>query len=252
LVSPGDPLSNPDIFPTGRNQYQYDAAKMPTREAWAVGQRMAEQTLALHRKAHGEFPNKLSVTLWANTLIRTHGALEAEVLYLLGLKPVWDDRGDVKDIELISPLGRSRVDVVMTVTGMYRDSFPEKMLLLDKAVRLANAAPAEAGVKNFVHDNTEKISAELAGKGARPEDSQRLAMLRIFGAQTGSYGTGVGDTLRNSERWSQTLASTWTACHLHSRMMHGLSRRVKCSNCSCAAYRASSTVGAAISMASWT
>jgi cobaltochelatase CobN len=201
---PGDPLSNPDIFPTGRNQYQYDAAKMPTREAWAVGQRMAEQTLALHRKAHGEFPNKLSVTLWANTLIRTHGALEAEVLYLLGLKPVWDDRGDVKDIELISPLGRSRVDVVMTVTGMYRDSFPEKMLLLDKAVRLANAAPAEAGVKNFVHDNTEKISAELAGKGARPEDSQRLAMLRIFGAQTGSYGTGVGDTLRNSERWSQT------------------------------------------------
>ena len=78
---PGDPLSNPDIFPTGRNQYQSNPQKLPTREAWAIGKRMAVQTLDMHRGSHGgDYPGKLSVTLWANTLIRSHGALESEVL----------------------------------------------------------------------------------------------------------------------------------------------------------------------------
>ncbi len=200
---PGDPLSNPDIFPTGRNQYQYNPAKLPTREAWAVGQRMAQQTLEMHRSRHGAEANKLSVTLWANTLIRTHGALESEVLYLLGVEPVWDQRGDVTDVRLVTPLGRPRVDVVMSITSMYRDSFPDKVLLLDKAVRLANDAPAEAGQANYIQANTERLARELAGRGASPEDSRSLALLRIFGAQTGQYGTGVDGAVKASESWTQ-------------------------------------------------
>lgn len=200
---PGDPLSNPDIFPTGRNQYQHDPQKLPTREAWAVGRRMAEQTLETHRRRYGAYPSKLSVTLWANTLIRTHGALESEVLCLLGLEPVWNERGDVTDVKPVVPLGRPRVDVVMTVTGMYRDCFPDKMLLLDKAVRLAHDAPPESGQVNYVHDNTEKIARELAGRGADPRESRKLALLRIFGAQTGQYGTGVGGRARDSHQWSK-------------------------------------------------
>jgi len=200
---PGDPLSNPDIFPTGRNQYQSNPAKLPTREAWAVGQRMAEQTLDMHRRRHAAEPNKLSVTLWANTLIRTHGALESEVLYLLGVEPVWDQRGDVTDVRVVTPLGRPRVDVVMTITSMYRDSFPDKVLLLDKAVRLAIDAPAEAGQANHVQANTERLARELAGSGASPEAVRSLALLRIFGAQTGQYGTGVDGVIDASESWTQ-------------------------------------------------
>ncbi|NLX99101.1 MAG: cobaltochelatase subunit CobN [Rhodopirellula sp.] len=200
---PGDPLSNPDIFPTGRNQYQYNSAKLPTREAWRVGKRMAEETLEIHRRRYGDYPGKLSVTLWANTLIRTHGALEAEILCFLGVEPVWNSRGDLEDVKLITPLGRPRVDVVMTVTGMYRDSFPDKMLLLDKAVRLAADAPAESGMPNHVGLNTERIARELTGKGTKPEESRELALVRIFGAQTGMYGTGVGGLVQSSGRWSQ-------------------------------------------------
>jgi cobaltochelatase CobN len=197
---PGDPLSNPDIFPTGRNQYQHNPAKLPTREAWAIGKRMAEQTLALHRRRYGSDPSKLSVTLWANTLIRTHGVLESEILHLLGLEPVWNQRGDVTDVRLATPLGRPRIDVVMTVTGMYRDCFPDKVLLLDKAVRLAHDAPPEAGLANHVALNTQKIAQELKGSGTDAKTSQRLALLRIFGAQTGQYGTGVGARVNASER----------------------------------------------------
>ena len=75
---PGDPLSNPDTFPTGRNQFQTDPAKLPSREAWAVGRHMAEQTLALHQRTHGAPPAKLGFTLWANTLIRSQGALKSQ------------------------------------------------------------------------------------------------------------------------------------------------------------------------------
>ncbi|HIQ20266.1 MAG TPA: hypothetical protein EYH34_03370, partial [Planctomycetes bacterium] len=200
---PGDPLSNPAIFPTGRNQYQYNPKKLPTREAWAVGKRMAQQTLDIHRRRHGDYPSKLSVTLWANTLIRTHGVLESEILYFSGLEPVWNRRGDVVDVKLITPLGRPRVDVVMTVTGMYRDSFPDKMLLLDKAVRLAYDAPPESGIPNYIHIHTQKISLELTGKGADPDESQKSALVRIFGAQTGTYGTGVDGFVRASEQWCE-------------------------------------------------
>ena len=200
---PGDPLSNPDIFPTGRNQYQHDPRKMPTREAWAVGQRMAEQMLQMHRQRHGELPQKVSVTLWANTLIRTDGALECEVLYLLGVEPVWNRRGDLDDVKLVSPLGRPRVDVVMTVTGMYRDSFPDKILLLDKAVRLAHAAPAESGQPNHLQQHVQEVTRELIGKGTKREQSEQLALLRIFGAKTGVYGTGVDGFVKASESWSE-------------------------------------------------
>ncbi len=200
---PGDPLSNPDIFPTGRNQYQYNPRKLPTEQAWEVGKQMAQQTIDIHRRRYGRYPSKLSITLWANTMIRTHGALEAEVLYLLGVEPVWNRRGDLEDVRLITPLGRPRIDVVMTVTGMYRDCFPEKILLLDKAVRLACDAPAESGQTNHLRLNTQQLARRLVGQGTSPEESEQLARLRIFGAQTGMYGTGVDGLVRASGRWTQ-------------------------------------------------
>ncbi|MGA7501602.1 MAG: cobaltochelatase subunit CobN [Isosphaeraceae bacterium] len=189
---PGDPLSNPETFPTGRNQFQTDPAKLPSREAWAVGRRMAEQTLDKHRRAQGSPPAKLGFTLWANTLIRSQGALESEVLYLLGVEPVWNARGDVADVKLVTPaLGRVRVDVVITITGMYRDTFADKVLLLDKAIRLAQEAPAESGQPNFVRSNTEAIARELTGRGVKPDEARQLARLRIFGAEPGQYGAGM-------------------------------------------------------------
>ncbi len=188
---PGDPLSNPDTFPTGRNQFQTDPAKIPSREAWTVGRRMAEQTLEKHRRAQGSLPAKLGFTLWANTLIRSQGALESEVLYLLGVEPVWNARGDVTDVKLVTPLGRPRIDVVITMTGMYRDTFADKVLLLDKAIRLAQEALPESDQPNLARSNTDAVARELIGRGAKPEEARQLARVRIFGAEPGQYGAGM-------------------------------------------------------------
>lgn len=198
---PGDPLSNPAIFPTGRNQHQTDPAKIPSREAWAVGARMAEQTIELHRRKHGKPPEKLGVTLWANTLIRSQGALEAQVLHLLGVEPVWNSRGDVTDVKLVEPLGRPRVDVVLTLTGMYRDNFGDKALLLDKAVRLAAAAAEAPESPNFVARHSDAIARELSGRGIKGEEARKLSRTRIFGAEPGKYGSGL-ERVPASEGWA--------------------------------------------------
>lgn len=217
---PGDPLSNPAIFPTGRNQFQVNPDKLPSREAWAVGQRMAEQTIALHTEKYGEPPTKLGITLWANTLIRTDGVLEAEVLSLLGVEPVWSSRGDLIDVRLVDPPDRPRIDVVMTVTGMYRDSFPEKILLLDRAVRLAAEAEEQPGRPNHVRRNAEAVARELIGAGGDAEASRKRALLRIFGAPTGQYGTGVDHFVSASQGWSDEYE---IADHYMERMANSFS-----------------------------
>ena len=199
---PGDPISNPDVLPTGRNQYQINPAKLPTREAWEVGKHMAQATLDLHLKEHGKSLTKIGITLWANTLIRTQGALEAQTLWLMGVEPVWNSRGDVEDVQLMTELGRPRIDVVMTVTGMYRDSFPDKMLLLDKAVLLAAAADDEKSAPNYLRRNTDTIAKELRSRGATEKESDRLAKIRIFGAEPGKYGAGLG-RIPATDRWSK-------------------------------------------------
>ncbi len=102
----GDPIKNPDAYPTGRNLYGFDPSRVPTPQAWAAGKDAAEQLIAEHQRLTGKAPNKLAVSLWSVETMRHQGLLEAQALWLLGVEPVWDDGGRVTGVKLV-PAQRS-------------------------------------------------------------------------------------------------------------------------------------------------
>jgi cobaltochelatase CobN len=119
----GDPLRSPGAVPTGRNMHDLDPRAFPTRAAWEVGQRMAGKLLEQWVAKNGKFPEKMSFVLWYGETTRHQGIAEAQALSLLGVEPVWNGRGHVDDVALTpaAKLGRPRVDVVLTMSGLYRD-----------------------------------------------------------------------------------------------------------------------------------
>lgn len=123
----GDPVRTPDVIPTGRNLYSFDSREIPTRAAWSVGVEMADQLLEQCLAENGTYPQKVAVFLWATETMKHQGVMESEIMYLMGVKPVWDAWGRPTNVELIpeAELGRPRIDVVIVPSGVYRDTFPE-------------------------------------------------------------------------------------------------------------------------------
>ncbi len=104
FISPGsglDPIMNPDAVPTGRNYYSINSKLYPSEATWEVGKSLAIQMLEDYYKEHGEYPKKVSFSRFGVEFIADHGTLEAEILYLLGVKPVWDKYGYVTGVEAI-------------------------------------------------------------------------------------------------------------------------------------------------------
>lgn len=197
----GDPIKNPDALPTGRNLYGFDPSRVPTQAAWEAGREAFDQLLATHRSKTGKAPQKLTFTLWSVETMRHFGLLEAQALWALGVEPVWDAGGRVSDVRLVSraTLGRPRVDVVLSATGLYRDHFPNVMRLLAKAARLAAEAVDEAD--NPVAANTRRIAASLKAKGWSDARALNAAQTRIFSSESGRYGTGLDDAALATDTW---------------------------------------------------
>ena len=196
----GDPIKNPDAYPTGRNLYGFDPSRIPTRQAWEAGKAAAENLLAEHRKLTGAAPQKLTLSLWSVETMRHQGILEAQALWLMGVEPVWDAGGRVTDVKLISreALGRPRVDVVLSATGLYRDHFPNVMKQLARAAQLASEA---AESDNPVAANSRRIAAELEKQGMSAAAARRAGQTRIFSSETGRYGTGLDDATLATDTW---------------------------------------------------
>lgn len=196
----GDPVRNPETLPSGRNFYAFDQRIVPTEAAWTLGQEMADQMLEAYVADHGTYPKKVAYILWAGETTRHEGVMEAEILYLLGVKPVWNS-GRVVDVEAIpmETLGRPRIDVVMQISGLYRDMYPDKVRLLDKAVKLAYA---QEDSPNYVRENADALKSSLASEGSLSEsEALDLALLRIFGSSDGAYGTGLPNAVSASDTW---------------------------------------------------
>jgi cobaltochelatase CobN len=196
----GDPIKNPEAYPTGRNLYGFDPSRVPTPQAWAAGQAAAEQVIALHRQRTGQWPKKLALSLWSVETMRQQGLLEAQALALLGVQPLWDNGGRVVGVKLIErqTLRHPRVDVVLSATGLYRDHFPNVMKHLARAVELAAAA---ADDDNAVAANTRRLAAELQRQGVAAEAAGRAALTRLFSSESGRYGTGLDDAVLASDTW---------------------------------------------------
>jgi len=203
-AGPGnDPLRNPDVLPTGKNFYGFDPTRLPTTATWETGKALAEEMLGGYLKRHqDQYPDRLVFNLFATETNRHEGSLEAEILYLMGVKPVWNQRGRVQGVELISreELGRPRVDVTIVPSGLYRDLFPVLMLLLDQAVDLVKNADAEG---NPLRLHVETMQAELEQQGIAPEQARRMASVRLFTEPTGAYGTGLSRVIPADESWQE-------------------------------------------------
>ncbi|WP_026426102.1 cobaltochelatase subunit CobN [Actinokineospora inagensis] len=185
---PAGPSGSPlrglvNVLPTGRNFYSVDPKAVPSRLAWETGSAMAESLLARYRKDTGEWPRSVGLSVWGTSAMRTAGDDIAEVLALLGVRPVWDEASRrVSDLEVISlaELGRPRVDVTVRISGFFRDAFPHVVYLLDDAVRLV-AALDESTEDNYVR----------AHVLADADKDDRTATTRIFGSKPGAYGAGL-------------------------------------------------------------
>src|SRR3954462_14647845 len=94
---PAGPSGSPlrglvNVLPTGRNFYSVDPRAIPSRLAWETGAAMAESLVERYRADHdGQFPRSVGLSVWGTSAMRTSGDDVAEVLALLGVRPVWDD-----------------------------------------------------------------------------------------------------------------------------------------------------------------
>jgi len=180
-VPGGDLLRNPDILPTGRNIHAFDPFRMPTAYACQDGAKQAELLL----KTHKTLPRSVALVLWGSDNIKSDGGPIAQALALMGAKPRFDSFGRLSGADLIplEELGRPRIDVVMTLSGIFRDLLPLQTRLLAQAA-LQAAQADEPLDQNFVRANTlayaEKMNVPLEN-----------AALRVFSNAEGAYGSNV-------------------------------------------------------------
>ncbi|TSE18498.1 Aerobic cobaltochelatase subunit CobN [Tepidimonas alkaliphilus] len=200
----GDPIRNPDALPTGRNVYGFDPSRVPTRSAYEAGKKALDALITEYRVKTGQPPTKLAFTMWSTETLRHLGILEAQALYALGVRPRWDAGGRVIGMEVIpiTELGRPRIDVVISMTGLWRDQFPNVMERLNEAIALVEALPEEA-VVNPVRANTARVEQALRARGIPAAEAREFALTRLFGNESGDYGTGLPEATLASDQWNE-------------------------------------------------
>jgi len=198
----GDPIRSPEALPTGKNLYGFDPSKIPTQAAWESGKILMDDLIANYHNDHGAYPDKLTFTMWSIETMRHLGVVESQVLYAMGVRPVWSDSGRVTGTEIIpySELKRPRVDVVLTATGLYRDAFPNIIMMIAKAIEDVVALKEE---NNFVYRHANELKKELIKGGMTEEDAGKFSSIRIFSNESGNYGTNVGGASMASDTWKK-------------------------------------------------
>ncbi len=195
-IEPGpgaDIVQNPQVLPTGRNTHAVNPYSVPSQVAFDRARYTAEALLGRYMEEHGRYPRALALVLWGLDNIKTQGEGVAQALWLLGVRPVRDALNRATDVAVIplEELKRPRIDVVMTVSGIFRDLFTPTMTLLDKAVRRV-AALDEPLDLNYVRRNI----AEQMNENVSDFDD---AVTRVFSNAPGNYGTNVNFMVMDSQ-----------------------------------------------------
>ncbi len=175
-----------DALPTGRNFFSVDTRAVPTEAAWRIGRRAAEALVMRYMQDEGEWPRSVALTVWGTANMRTGGDDIAQVLALIGAEPSWEaGTGRVTGFRVLTlaELKRPRVDVTLRISGMFRDSFPEQIDLIDSAIR--------AVAERDEPDDANPIAAARRREGNA---------LRIFGSAPGAYGAGL-QALMDHDAW---------------------------------------------------
>ncbi|HBB56407.1 MAG TPA: magnesium chelatase subunit H [Hyphomonadaceae bacterium] len=190
----GDLIRSPDILPTGRNLHGFDPFRLPSAFAIADGARQADRLLAKHRAEGGNLPQTVAIVLWGTDNLKSEGAPIAQALALMGAQPRFDAYGRLCGAKLIplAELGRPRIDVVATLSGIFRDLLPLQTQMLAEAAYLCASAD-EPLDQNFIRAHA------LAVQEAQGVDLETAA-LRVFSNAEGAYGANVNQLI-DSGAW---------------------------------------------------
>ena len=187
----GDLIRNPEVLPTGRNIHGFDPFRIPSRFAMQDGTAQAEALIARHTADTGGAPTTLAMVLWGTDNLKSEGAQIAQVLALIGATPRFDSYGRLAGAELIplSELGRPRIDVIVTLSGIFRDLLPLQTRMIADAAFLAASAD-EPLDRNHVRANSlmhqQKHGCDL-----------ETAALRVYSNAEGAYGANVNLMIDN-------------------------------------------------------
>ena len=195
----GDPIRNPDVLPTGKNIHALDPQSIPTTAAVKSAQIVVERLIERQRAENGgAYPETIACVLWGTDNIKTYGESLAQVMWMVGVRPVPDAIGRVNKLELIplAELGRPRIDVVINCSGVFRDLFINQMNLLDQAVKMAAEAD-EPPAMNYVRKHALAQAAEMG-------INLRQAATRVFSNASGSYAANINLAVENSTWESET------------------------------------------------
>ncbi|GAB3741895.1 cobaltochelatase subunit CobN [Microlunatus parietis] len=193
----GDPIREPNVLPTGRNTYAIDPTTIPTAAAVRRG-RDSAQALLNKITDTGELPESVALVIWGIETIKSRGETLGQAFALLGVEPYADSHGRVNRFRILDPeaLGRPRIDVVLTASGVFRDLFGQAMGLLDEAIR-AVAVLDEDPERNYVRKHALEQAREL---GIEVAD----AATRVFSNAPGDYGSGVNHVV-DASTWETDL-----------------------------------------------
>ena len=201
----GDLVRTPDILPTGRNLHGFDPYRIPSAYAVRDGAQQAERLLARHMSDGNALPETIAMVLWGTDNLKTEGAPIAQVLALIGAAPRFDSYGRLAGAILkpLAAMSHPRIDVVVSLSGIFRDLMPLQIKLLAEASFLAASAD-EPVERNFVRKHALAYVAQHGG-------DLETAALRVFGNADGAYGANVNHLVDNG-LWNDEdeLAETYT------------------------------------------
>jgi len=204
-VAGGDLLRTPQILPTGRNLHGFDPYRIPSAFAMKDGAKQAARIVERHLALGNPLPESIAFVLWGTDNLKSEGGPIAQALALIGAKPRFDSYGRLSGAALVplEELGRPRIDVVITLSGIFRDLLPLQTRLLAEAAFLAATAdePPELNfVRKHALETQEKTGCDL-----------ETAALRVFSNAEGTYGSNVNQLI-DSGAWSDEdeLAETYT------------------------------------------
>ena len=227
----GNPTrGNVSILPTGRNFYSSDPAQIPSRAAWEIGGKLANQMLQQYQDTEEGYPESIAMVVWAGNTVKTCGEDFAECLHLMGVRPVY--LGETTRVLGVEPipleeLGRPRLDVTLRISGLFRDMYPNLIRLMDEAVTCV-ADLDEPEDRNFIKKHIRQDMENLTNQGLPKEQALDQAYIRVFGCAPGTYGSAVAHVI-DSRQWKdfKDLASvfeTWSS-YGYTAKEHGVQHR---------------------------
>jgi magnesium chelatase subunit H len=189
----GDPIRNPNVLPTGKNIHALDPQAIPTQAAVKSAKIVVDRLVERQKIDNGgQYPETIACVLWGTDNIKTYGESLAQIMWMVGVRPVPDALGRVNKLELIplDELGRPRIDVVVNCSGVFRDLFINQMNLLDKGIKMA-AEANEPVEMNYVRKHALAQAEEMG-------INLRQAATRVFSNASGSYSSNINLAVENS------------------------------------------------------